>query len=59
LSANVEEKLRCCTCGLVDKTGLINGMCTDCYDLSLDIGKGFTKEQKRQLASRRRKALTT
>ena len=29
----------CCTCGTPDKTGLINGMCTDCFDMSLDIGK--------------------
>lgn len=30
---------RCCTCGAIDNTGLINGMCTDCFDMSLDIGK--------------------
>lgn len=43
----------CCTCGTPDKTGLINYMCTDCFDMSLDIGKGFTKKQKKDLEKRR------
>jgi RNA:NAD 2'-phosphotransferase (TPT1/KptA family) len=29
----------CVTCGTVDLNGLINGMCTNCYDMYLDIGK--------------------
>jgi hypothetical protein len=29
----------CITCGTPDQSGLINGMCTDCYDMYLDIGK--------------------
>ena len=44
----------CCTCDCEDKAGLINGMCTDCYDMSLDIGKGFSKAQKASLKRRRK-----
>ena len=29
----------CITCGTPDKEGLCNGMCIDCFDMSLDIGK--------------------
>jgi hypothetical protein len=50
------EVKECICCNGVDKTGLINGMCTDCYDLSLDIGKTDTKEKlqkKRDLENRR------
>jgi len=38
----------CCTCGTPDKTGLINGMCTDCYDMYLDIGKTGTEIDKKK-----------
>jgi hypothetical protein len=30
---------RCILCNCIDETGLINNMCTDCFDMSLDIGK--------------------
>ena len=43
-----EVALVCCTCGTPDKTGLINGMCTNCYDMYLDIGKeGIDKKKKK------------
>ena len=47
---------KCVCCSEKDKSGFINGMCTDCYDLSLDVGKQDTKEikqKKRELENRR------
>jgi len=38
----------CNTCGTPDKTGLINGMCTDCYDMFLDIGKEGVEIEKKK-----------
>ena len=50
----------CTTCGTPDKEGLINGMCTDCYDMFLDIGKeGMDKKKKKDskdLEKRRQKS---
>jgi len=47
---------KCVCCSSKDSTGFINGLCTDCYDLSLDIGKVDTKEtkkKKRELENRK------
>lgn len=47
---------KCVCCSGKDESGFINGMCTDCYDLSLDIGELDTKEKmkkKRELENRR------
>jgi len=38
----------CNTCGTPDKTGLINGMCTDCYDMYLDIGMTGVEIEKKE-----------
>lgn len=46
---------RCILCNAEDKTGLINHMCTACFDLSLDVGKTGTEIEKKQ--KRDRKAL--
>ena len=52
----------CTTCGTPDKSGLINGMCTDYFDMSLDVGltgKDIDKRKakaSRELAKRRRKS---
>jgi len=45
----------CVTCGTADKTGLIDGMCTDCYDMYLDIGK--TGEQINKKKAKDKKSL--
>jgi NMD protein affecting ribosome stability and mRNA decay len=43
--------MHCVTCGTFDKNGLINGMCTDCYDMYLDIGKtGKVIDKKKKKA---------
>lgn len=39
----------CVTCGTTDKEGLINGMCIDCYDMYLDIGKTYDKGNMKKL----------
>ena len=39
----------CVTCVAIDKEGLINGMCIDCYDMYLDIGKtGLDIDKKKK-----------
>ena len=47
---------RCICCNGKDSSGLINQMCVDCFDLSLDVGKPDTKEKlrKKQSLERRR-----
>jgi NMD protein affecting ribosome stability and mRNA decay len=46
------EKL-CVTCNGYEKEGYINGMCDNCYDMYLDIGKGILESKKKELESRR------
>jgi len=50
----------CATCGTPDKEGLINNMCTDCYDMFLDIGKtgleAKNKKDSKNLEKRRNKS---
>lgn len=38
---------KCILCNAEDKTGLINNMCTECFDLSLDVGKDTPDKKKK------------
>lgn len=50
----MSEMVLCTTCNSHDEDGLINGMCVDCFDLYLDIGKDVENSDKKKSLEKRR-----
>lgn len=43
----------CVTCGEAEKEGLINGMCTECFCMSVDAGKTEIEIEKKKTRDRK------